>query len=100
MVKTSGRFLHFNLIILVISMTTLLSSCGGGASSKSKSVSTYSTSELMSSSQEISGDEKAIATRICYAYQSKSVNFKTPTYINKNFTFSSSTTDCTAKKNE
>ena len=48
----------------------------------------------MSAIQNISSDERAIATRICYGYQSKDSNFRAQTYYGGTFVFNIVNKDC------
>ncbi len=58
----------------------------------------YSTSAQIQAVRNLTTDERNIATRICYAYQSKSTNFKTPDYMGGTFSFNISTKSCVDKK--
>lgn len=69
----------------------ILSSCGGGNSVGKK---TFSTEAILTEEHPIISEERNIATRICYAFQSKSKNFRTPGLIGTNFIFSVKKTDC------
>lgn len=69
----------------------IISSCGGGNSVGKK---TFSVDALLSTEGPISTDERNIATRICYAYQSKSKNYRSSGFIGTSFIFSGKTTDC------
>ncbi len=77
-----------------------LSSCSPGNGGRSPASTSYSTSELMAPSRDLTSDERAIATRICYAYQSKNNNFKTSPYLGSAFAFTVNTQDCYEKKNQ
>ena len=54
----------------------------------------YSTAQSLAPIAAITNEEKAIATRICYAYQSKALNFKNPSYEKKNFIFNVTEKSC------
>ncbi len=77
--------------LIFISLTSLLASCGGG---NSKPPTSFSTNAILAEERPLTEDERKIATRICYAYQSKSNNFRSGGYINQNFNFSSVKSDC------
>ena len=80
----------FNASIFLLS-TMIISSCGGGNSVINKK---FSVNAIVSEEHPISNEERNIATRICYAYQSKSNNFRTSAYFGSNFIFSGKNTDC------
>ena len=88
-----NSFLTYSLLLLSF---TNLSSCGGGNSS-SKTV--FSVNAIISEEHPISDGERGIATRICYAYQSKSKNFRSSTYFGGQFVFTSNKTECNNTKN-
>lgn len=90
---SSKTKLHF-----LISLTTLatLSGCGGGAGSKDPSG--YSINAQMSAVQNLTAEERAIATRICYAYQSKSSSFRGMNYNGGTFNFSVDSRNCVDAK--
>jgi hypothetical protein len=71
----------------------ILSSCGGGNSVNKK---TFTADTLLSEVHPIGNDERNIATRICYAYQSKSKNYRSSSsgFMGTNFIFSIKNTDC------
>ena len=77
---------------IILSLTLIISSCGGGGTKLSKN--TFSVNALASEEHPISNDERNIATRICYAYQSKSKNYRSSGYLGTNFLFSVKNTDC------
>jgi hypothetical protein len=83
--KTCLNILHFS------ALTIVLSGCGAG---NSKAPVTFSTSAALSEERILTSNERNIATRICYAYKSKSSNFRSGDFIKKSFTFSSQKTDC------
>lgn len=82
--------------LIILSLSFLLASCGGG---NSKAPVAFSTSAILSEERPLSSDERKIATRICYAYQSKSNNFRSGGYLNQTFTFKAENTDCQNNKN-
>lgn len=76
--------------LLILSLMQFFTSCGGGNNNaKSSFVDT-----LMAKEGPITAEERNIATRICYAYQSKSNNFRSGSFIGTNFLFSGKMTDC------
>lgn len=78
-------------ILSTLTLATVLSGCGGG---NSKVPTTFSTSAVLSEERLLTTNERNIATRICYAYKSKSTNFRSGDFFNKSFLFSSKKTDC------
>lgn len=55
---------------------------------------TFSVDAIISEEHPISTDERNVATRICYAYQSKSKNFRGSDFLGSRFIFSAKQTDC------
>jgi hypothetical protein len=83
--------IHF----LTFTIFFTLSGCGIQNSGLNNNSLSYSTSQSLVPSEMITGDEKAIATRICYAYQSKALNFKNPSFNDKkNFLFNVTDKSC------
>lgn len=80
-------------LILFSASLTILVSCGAGVARRTPA-STYSSNELMSTVGDLTPEERAIATRICYAYQSKNLNFRTTTYTEKIFGWAVINKDC------
>ena len=80
--------------LIILSLTAVLSSCGGGNSIVNKA---FSTNAVLSEEHPLSNLERNIATRICYAYQSKSNNFRSSEFLGKTFLFSAKKTDCKNK---
>lgn len=83
--------------ILFLLTPALLFSCGGGQAGRTPA-STFSTTAQLVATRDLTTEERAIATRICYAYQSKGTNFRTPTYLGGTFNYSVSSTDCSKSK--
>lgn len=83
---------RFQFLFLAASLTGL-TACGGG---NSKLPISFSSSAQLAEERFLTNDEINIAARICYAYQSKSVNFRTSAYLNKSFTFQAQKTDCSS----
>lgn len=77
--------------ILFLSTTIFFSSCGGG---NSKAPTEFSATSPLEEERNLSGVEINIATRICYAYQSKSQKFRTSEFYGKAFNFKGKKTDC------
>lgn len=75
----------------------LMAGCGSGHGGKNPPSMQYSTSAQLQAVRNLTTEERNIATRICYAYQSKSTNFKTPDYMGATFNFNISSRDCTDK---
>lgn len=69
----------------------IISSCGGGNSESKKN---FSLDALLSEVRPLNNDERNIATRICYAYKSKSKNFRSSGFIGTSFIFDGKKTDC------
>ncbi len=80
--------------LLSFALIFTLSSCGIQSGGSKVNSLAYSTSQSLVPTVNITGDEKAIATRICYAYQSKALNFKNPTYDQKTFIFNVTDKGC------
>ncbi|MBP9681792.1 MAG: hypothetical protein KBD76_10340 [Bacteriovorax sp.] len=76
---------------ILLSSSIILSACGGGNSVSKISL---STSALMSEVRPLSNEERIIATRICYGYQSKSKNFRGADFLGGKFHFSTKYVDC------
>ena len=80
--------------LFILSFATSMSSCGVS----NKKVSTvFKIDAQMLKEQAIEQDERNIATRICYAYQSKSKNFRSLPYLGSQFYFQTNETDCGAR---
>lgn len=75
----------------IILTTMIIAGCGGGNSVLEKKM---GINAQMSEVRPITNDERNIATRICYAYQSKSKNFRSSGYVGSNFRFGGKKTDC------
>lgn len=85
--KRIPRFDH----ILLFSLAALaLSACGDGNSGPKKAA----IDALITEERDLVAEERAIATRICYAYQSKNTSFKTQIYLGRNFEFNITTKSC------
>lgn len=80
-----------NSFILSITGLLVLSGCGGAGS---KDPSGYSISAQMSVVQNLTPEERAIATRVCYAYQSKSSSFRSQNYNGGTFIFNMKSRNC------
>ncbi len=74
-----------------VAFSIILSSCGGGKSSVQN---TFSVSAVMSEERALSDGERNVAARICYAYQSKSKNFRGADFLGTKFVFTAKNTDC------
>ena len=80
--------------LFILSFATSMSSCGVS----NKQVSTvFKIDAQMVKEEAIGQEERNIATRICYAYQSKSKNFRSLPYLGSQFNFQTTETDCGAK---
>ncbi len=86
---TSAQRSHSYL--LSIASILVLSGCGAAGN---KDPSGYSISAQMSVVQNLTVEERAVATRICYAYQSKSSNFRSQNYNGGTFTFDIKSRNC------
>lgn len=73
--------------LIILSSSLSLSSCGGGNSKGKASLG-------MVEEQSILANEKNIAVRICYAYQSKSQKFRSMDFYGGKFVFEAKNTDC------
>ena len=85
--KSPPIFFYFLSILNLLTV----SGCGVVGSIDS---SEYYTSEQMSLVQNLSVEERAIATRICYAYQSKSSSFRAKNYNGGTFTYDINSKNC------
>lgn len=77
--------------LILFSCLIIISSCGGGNRVSKK---TFYVGALIGEERPINLGERSVATRICYAYQSKSKNFRSLGFIGTNFIFSGKVTDC------
>lgn len=77
--------------LTILVFTSILSSCGGG---NSKVPVTFSSTAILAEERPLTEAERKIATRICYAYQSKSNAFRSGGYLNQSFSFTATKTDC------
>lgn len=82
-------------LFLSITSMLVLSACGGAGS---KDPSGYNVNAQMSAVTDLSAAERTIATRICYAYQSKSSSFRSQTYNGKTFTYNMASKNCVDTK--
>lgn len=78
-------------LLLSSSFLLALAGCGGAGS---KDPTGYATNAQMSVVQDLSPEERAIATRICYAYQSKSSSFRGQTYNAGSFAYNITSKNC------
>lgn len=78
-------------LLLSIPCMLILAGCGGAGS---KDPSGYSTNAQMSVVQDLSPVERAIATRICYAYQSKSSSFRGLLFNGGSFVYNIDSKNC------
>lgn len=76
-----------------------MTSCGARKDGNNSAMA-YSTNAEMVQVQDLESAERDIATRICYAYRSKTTNFRIPTYTDKFYDFSMSTKDCEEKRSD
>ncbi|MGZ3790398.1 MAG: hypothetical protein ACXVLQ_17835 [Bacteriovorax sp.] len=79
------------MTFLALSSSIILSGCGGGNSSVKK---TFAVDALLADERPLNNDERNVAARICYAYQSKSTNFRGSNFLGTQFIFSAKKTDC------
>lgn len=84
------KLASFNLL-LILSTSTILSSCGGG-NAKAKAI--FSVDAIVEKERPLTAAEVNVASRICYAYLSKSQNFRTPEFLAGRFVFTTKKTDC------
>lgn len=88
--------LPYRQILFLLTLASF-ASCGGGQAGRTPA-STFSTTAQLVATRDLTTEERAIATRICYAYQSKGTNFRTPTYLGGTFYYSITSTDCSKSK--
>jgi hypothetical protein len=77
--------------IILFSLSFAITSCGGG---NNKPQTAFSVDAIITEERPLTSEEIQIATRICYAYQSKSQQFRTADYYGTKFLFSVKKTDC------
>lgn len=87
--------MKFNQIFLITTTLLTTASCG---KQKNKEATGFSTSTLMSATRDLTPSERTVATRVCYAYQSKNNSFKTQSYFGGSFTFNLSSKSCAEVK--
>lgn len=83
-------FKHF----LILSASTVLLAGCGGRKDGNNGISQYMTTAEIRPTVDLEQAERDIATRICYAYRSKNISFRTPTYTNRFYDFSLNARDC------
>lgn len=88
--KRISRFDHF---FLLSTLLLLVGGCGANNHVQMPSTS-FSTSAIMTATRDLTNPERTIATRICYAYQSKNTRLKTQTYYEGTFNFNMSYKNC------
>ena len=81
---------HFIILIL-------LASCG--QASKTNVDTVYSSTEALTSTEDIDINQRNIATRICYAYESKGNKFNSSDYLGGSFSFNVENNGCTENQN-
>lgn len=81
-----------HLLILI-----LLASCGQATKNSVSTV--YSNTEALTSVQDIDINQRNIATRICYAYESKGNKFNSSDFLGGSFNFSVENNGCTSNQN-
>lgn len=86
------RTLQFNHLFLMTATMLTIVSCG--ANKNNSATTGFSSSLAMTTTKDLTTAERTIATRICYAYQSKSTSFKTQTYFGGSYTFNMTKKDC------
>lgn len=80
-----------NHLLLSTSLMLAVAGCGGAGS---KDPTGYSTNAQMSVVQDLTPAERAIATRICYAYQSKSSSFRGLSFNGGTFVYNVDSKNC------
>lgn len=89
--------LPYRQILFPSILALALSGCGAGQGGRTPA-SVLSASTQMVAVANLTTEERAIATRICYAYQSKSTNFQTSIYTNGIFSFNMISKDCSGNR--
>jgi hypothetical protein len=85
------RISQFDYFFLISASLLLASGCG---KQDTYVPAGFSTSAVLSATRDLTTAERTIATRICYAYQSKNTAFRTQTYYGNTFNFSVNYKDC------
>lgn len=81
-------------IYYLLSLTGILAVSGCGSGGGSKDPSGYSTNAQLSVVQNLTPEERTIATRICYAYKSKSSSFRGQSFDGGTFVFAMNSKNC------
>ncbi len=74
---------------------TLLTIASCGENKNKGGGTSFSVNQSMTATRDLTAAERTIATRICYAYQSKNTSFKTQTYFGGSFSFNMNSKACT-----
>lgn len=85
-----------NILLLSLATVTLLNCGGSGA--KKKTTELTGTQPLEEA--VLPADQRTIATRICYAYQSKATTFRTTPFMGGTFKFDMRHTNCSNQLNQ
>lgn len=87
-------------ILIFSSLIVTLTGCGNGTG-KGKSITSTDISGVQTLEEgPISNAERAIATRICYAYQSKASTFRLTPFIGAKYNFRINNTNCSNQQEE
>ena len=83
--------IRISSIIILLLLSFCIISCGGG---NNKANTSFSVDALLAEERSLTTNEIQIATRICYAFQVKSQNFRSSEFYGSKFTFSGTKNDC------
>lgn len=82
-------------LIYTLAPIFLLTNCnGGGKLSSNRTSSVFQVNQVIEEAVNLNEEQRNIATRICYAYESKSNNFHNSDYLNSKYNFTSSHLSC------
>ena len=91
------KFTSCKRVLFISLYLGLVSGCGQVSKNNVNTV--FSSTEALTAVSEISSDERNIATRICYAYESKASNFISSNFVGGKFNYSIQNNDCTSSSN-
>ena len=87
------KAVSYNHLFLMTATLLTIASCGENKN-KGGSNTGFVVNQSVSAVRDLTAAERTIATRICYAYQSKNSSLRTQTYYGGTFNFSVNTKSC------